>query len=116
MSEPEFNITKSDRQIIWKAIEYAEVTHAICIQNDEEIKYFQTCGLVVRSADCGCDEPEKSDLCSYANINHVPFTLYPTEIQKSTFNTISSLQRTRIENISSLNWRIIFLLNSYKEL
>ena len=42
------------------------------------IFFIQTCGLVVRGGDCGCDE--------YSTVNHVPFTVYPTCIKRSTFD------------------------------
>jgi len=38
----------------------------------------------VRGGDCGCDE--------YSTVNHVPFTVYPTCIKRSTFDKLSEMQ------------------------
>jgi len=58
------------QDLTWRAVEYAE-----------------TCGLVVRGADCGCP----SDGC-YASVIHVPLTLRPTVMKRATFETVSNLQ------------------------
>ena len=41
----------------------------------------------MRGADCGCP----TDGC-YASVNHVPLTLRPTELDRTTFDLISKLQ------------------------